>query len=124
DECRQQTPLDAEVDLDAGTVTASVVPSSLGVVAMAAGASGSAGDWSASPLSPASSWQVSPQTGSFAWSYPLVVPPAVGGPAPDLALSYSSGSLDGRVATTNNQSSWVGDGWDLTTGFVERRYVT
>jgi RHS repeat-associated protein len=31
--------------------------------------------------------------------------------------------LDGRVSSTNNQSSWVGDGWDMTSGFVERRYV-
>jgi RHS repeat-associated protein len=27
------------------------------------------------------------------------------------------------VSGVNNQSSWIGDGWDMTSGFVERRYV-
>jgi hypothetical protein len=48
----------------------------------------------------------------------------VGGPEPQLALSYSAASLDGRVATTNNQTSWIGDAWSLETGYVERKYVS
>lgn len=52
------------------------------------------------------------------------VPPGLNGPSPDLSLNYSSGSVDGRVSSTNNQSSWVGEGWDLTTGYIERRYVS
>ncbi|MCA5894908.1 hypothetical protein LEP48_16350 [Isoptericola sp. NEAU-Y5] len=51
------------------------------------------------------------------------VPPAPAGPEPELALGYSSGALDGRVASTNNQSSWIGDGWNLWPGYIERRYV-
>lgn len=121
--CRTQTPIESTNDLYATTVKASLAPASAGVVALAAAPSGAAGNWSATPLSPSASWQVSGQTGDFSWSYPLRTPPGVGGPEPELALSYSSGSLDGKVASTNNQTSWIGDGWDMTTGFVERKYV-
>ena len=40
------------------------------------------------------------------------VPPAVHGPAPKLALSYSAQSVDGRHAASNNQPSWVGEGFE------------
>ena len=123
-ECRVQTPIDAENDTAGATLSATVQASSLGVMAVTAGASGSAGDWSATPLSASANWQVSAQTGAFSWSYPMRVPPGVGGPEPQLALNYSAASLDGRVVTTNNQTSWVGEGWSLETGFVERKYVS
>jgi RHS repeat-associated protein len=76
----------------------------------------------ATSLSPSALWEVSPQTGDFSWSYPLRVPPAPGGLQPELALSYSSSAVDGRTSATNNQASWVGDGWDLSVGYVERVY--
>ena len=76
----------------------------------------------ATPLAPTATWQVSPQTGDFSWSYPLRTPPAPGGLEPDLALSYASSAVDGRTSAANNQASWVGDGWDLSAGFVERVY--
>ena len=60
-------------------------------------------------------------TGDFAWSYDMPVPGARR-PDPEVGLSYSSGSVDGRTANTNNQASWVGDGFDLSPGFIERRY--
>jgi RHS repeat-associated protein len=122
EECRTRTPVASANDAEQGTVTATVAASSARVMALAAGTSGSTGSWSATPLSPSASWQVSGQTGDFSWSYPMRVPPVSGGPQPDLALSYSSGSLDGRVASTNNQTSWVGDGWNLDSGYVERKY--
>jgi len=81
-----------------------------------------AGTPRATSLSPSATWQVSPQTGDFTWSYPLRVPPAPGGLEPDLALSYASSTVDGRTSSTNNQASWAGDGWDLVPGFVERVY--
>lgn len=121
--CRTQEPLESVNDVEAQTVTATLSARSTGVVALAAAAESSTGSWKATSLSPSSSWQVSEQTGDFAWSYPLRVPPGVNGPEPDLSLSYSAGSLDGKVSTTNNQTSWVGDGWDLSSGFIERRYV-
>jgi RHS repeat-associated protein len=80
------------------------------------------GNPSASPLSPSATWDVSAQTGDFTWSYPLRVPPSPGGFAPQLALGYASSAVDGRTSATNNQASWVGDGWELSAGFVERRY--
>ncbi|MGI5190734.1 polymorphic toxin-type HINT domain-containing protein [Promicromonospora sp. CA-289599] len=91
--------------------------------AVTAGTSSGSGDWGATPLSSASSWSVSGGTGSLGWSYPIQVPSPAAGPSPELAIGYSSASLDGRVSSTNNQSSWVGDGWDMTSGYVERRYV-
>ncbi|MEV6605321.1 RHS repeat-associated core domain-containing protein [Kutzneria sp. NPDC051319] len=77
----------------------------------------------ATPLSPSASWDVSAQTGDFSWSYPLRVPPSAGSLDPKLALSYSSSAVDGRTSATNNQASWVGDGWDLGVGFIERSYI-
>ncbi|MFF1815915.1 RHS repeat-associated core domain-containing protein [Kribbella sp. NPDC058245] len=80
------------------------------------------GNPSATPLAASATWDVSAQTGGFNWSYPLRVPPAPGGLEPKLALAYSSAGIDGRTSATNNQPSWIGDGWDLNPGFVERSY--
>jgi YD repeat-containing protein len=123
-ECRTQSPVASTNDTDSQTVTASLTAASFGVLAVTAGASGSTGNWSATPLSPSASWQVSGQTGDFSWSYPMRTPPVVRGPQPDLSLAYSSGSLDGKVASTNNQTSWIGDGWNLDGGYIERKYVS
>lgn len=80
-------------------------------------------NWGATSLGPSAAWAVSAQTGTFTWSYPFAVPPSAGGAAPDLALSYSSATVDGRVASSNTQTSWVGEGWDLSAGFIERSFV-
>src|SRR5262249_6816035 len=101
-------------------VTATVQPT--GLVALTADPSGPTGDFSATPLAASATWNSATSTGDFSWSYPLRVPPAVGGPVPDVALAYTSGSVDGRTAASNNQPSWVGEGWDLWSGYVERRY--
>jgi RHS repeat-associated protein len=76
----------------------------------------------ATSLSPSASWNVSTQSGDFTWAYPLRVPPVPGDLQPKLALAYASSTVDGRTSVTNNQPSWVGDGWDLSLGFVERSY--
>lgn len=81
-----------------------------------------AGTSKATTLSPSSTWDVSEQTGDFSLNYPFRVPPAAGGFAPNLALSYRSSAVDGRTSAANNQPSWVGDGWDMSPGFVERTY--
>jgi RHS repeat-associated protein len=94
------------------------------VLAVMADTSGSAGDWGATSLAPSASWNVSAQTGAFSWSYPMRTPPVAGGLAPDLSLSYSSASIDGKVVSSNSQSSQVGDGWEANiSGYVERKYV-
>lgn len=125
-ECQTREPLPTSNDTQTSLLSATVTsegdeePPLLGVVPAPSGPTGS---WAATSLSPSAEWQVGQQNGDFTWSYPLRVPPAPGGPEPDLALVYSSSSVDGRWTSTNNQASWVGDGWDLTHGYVERRYV-
>ena len=50
-------------------------------------------------------------TGAAHMSYPISVPPARGGLAPQLSLNYSSSGGNG----------WLGVGWDLSMGFIQRR---
>jgi len=124
-ECQVQTPVVTENN-GSGQLMATLPAGSTsgGTYAVTAGTAGSTGDWSATSLSPSASWEVSAQSGNFAWSYPMRVPPGLGGPEPELSLDYSSGSVDGRVSSTNNQASWIGDGWDLSTGYIERQFVS
>ncbi|GLW35902.1 hypothetical protein Areg01_88370 [Actinoplanes regularis] len=125
DECAA-TPLVSENDVAAQTVSAEVAVAGVStLVAATAAASGPAGDYSASTLSPSSTWSAGGNSGAFTWSYPLRIPPSLGGPAPQLGLSYSSQSVDGRHAASNNQPSWVGEGFEVSAGgFVERRYMS
>ncbi|WP_228040542.1 RHS repeat-associated core domain-containing protein [Streptomyces chromofuscus] len=129
-ECRKGTPLASHNDVGEQTVSADVPVTTSGtqatVLALAAtsmtSASG-AGTYTATPLSSSSTWEAGGSAGSFSWSYPMSVPPAAAGPAPSLRLSYDSGSIDGRTASTNNQTTQVGEGFDLsTTSYVERSY--
>jgi RHS repeat-associated protein len=92
------------------------------LVALAAGPSGGAGNFTASSLAPSASWSHGGSTGAFQWSYPMRTPPGPGGPAPGLALSYSSQAVDGRHAASNNQPGPIGEGFDYSPGFVERQY--
>ncbi|MEV8344361.1 RHS repeat-associated core domain-containing protein [Streptomyces niveus] len=94
------------------------------MLALAAGTESGAGDFKATPLSSSSTWEAGGSSGTFTWSYPLRTPPAAAGPSPDLAISYDSGSVDGRTASTNNQGTAVGEGFDLTSSYVERKYGT
>ncbi|MGW1213625.1 RHS repeat-associated core domain-containing protein [Streptomyces sp. NPDC002499] len=127
--CRTRTVLTSDNDPVGQTVSADVAmasASSATVLALAAtsGTSTSgAGDFSATPLSSSSTWEAGSSSGSFSWSYPLDTPPAAIGPEPDLELSYDSGGIDGRTASTNNQATQVGEGFDLSSGsYVERSY--
>jgi RHS repeat-associated protein len=118
-------PVPSTNDHKAGTLSASVSLTAAGAITsfgIVAAAAGDNGDYKATTLSPASTWQVSQQTGGFSWSYPIKVPDPVGGIAPDLALSYSSASIDGRTSGNNTQGSWIGDGWDMWPGYIERSY--
>ncbi|MFI7609498.1 RHS repeat domain-containing protein [Micromonospora sp. NPDC049366] len=93
------------------------------LLAVAAGPSGNSGDYSATPLQASSTWSAGGNSGAFSWTYPLRSPPALGGPAPQMSLAYSSASMDGRGETTNNQPSWIGEGFEYWPGFIERRYA-
>ncbi|MEV0902628.1 RHS repeat-associated core domain-containing protein [Actinoplanes sp. NPDC049802] len=127
--CRS-VPLPTTADTTAGTVSATVNVEQAATaraatgsfVALAAGASGSGGDFGATSLSPSSTWSAGGNSGDFSWTYPVRVPPATG-PAPELSLSYSSSAVDGRSEVTNNQPSWIGEGFDYAPGYIERRYV-
>ncbi|MFT3887745.1 MAG: RHS repeat-associated core domain-containing protein [Arachnia sp.] len=96
------------------------------VFAVAAGVDGASGSFAAQPLAPSSSWSAGSSTGDFTWAYPLGVPSLglTGGLVPDVALTYSSSVVDGRVASSNNQPGLIGQGWSYEAGFIERRYVT
>ncbi|WP_240958500.1 polymorphic toxin-type HINT domain-containing protein [Streptomyces chilikensis] len=92
------------------------------VLAATAGESGGQGDYKATSLQPSSQWSVSNSSGAFNWSYPITAPPVPGGLAPSVSFGYGSQSIDGQTATTNNQGSWVGQGFSYEPGYIERRY--
>ncbi|MFE2282591.1 RHS repeat-associated core domain-containing protein [Streptomyces sp. NPDC059443] len=137
-ECRTQTPLatakdgdrpgllSAEVPLAAGgglrLASASATSGGATVLAASAAPAGSAGDYKATSLAPSDSWASGSNSGGFSWSYPIAVPDGLGGTKPSITLSYSSQAVDGRTAATNNQASWIGEGWDYSPGFVERGF--
>jgi hypothetical protein len=137
-ECRTGTPvgstnsakdkrLTAEVDLRAASDTdgrSAERGSATDAVVLAATTTpeGGGGDYKATSLTPAGAWTAGGSGGAFSYSYPLRVPPMYGGQGPSVGLGYSSGAVDGRTSATNNQASWVGDGWDMWPGYVERRY--
>jgi RHS repeat-associated protein len=104
------------------TSDGSAITSGGALVALAAAASGPAGDYSASTLSPSATWNAGGNSGDFSWSYPIRVPPSLGGPTPPIVLNYSSSSVDGRMANANNQASWIGEGFEWNPGSIERRY--
>ncbi|WP_339156513.1 RHS repeat-associated core domain-containing protein [Actinomadura luteofluorescens] len=87
-----------------------------------AGSDSSQGDYKATSLEASATWNAGGNTGDFGWSYPMRVPPVPGGLSPSVKISYSSGSVDGKTANTNGQPSWVGEGFDLWPGYIERRY--
>ncbi|MGI5153101.1 polymorphic toxin-type HINT domain-containing protein [Plantactinospora sp. CA-294935] len=121
----------AEVTLDpvGGPVTdaeragAATAAGSGALLALAAGPSGSGGDFTATSLSPSATWSTGGSSGDFSWSYPIRMPPGIAGPTPGFSIGYSSSSVDGRSEVTNNQPSWLGEGFDYWPGYIERRYV-
>ncbi|MEU8512047.1 polymorphic toxin-type HINT domain-containing protein [Kitasatospora sp. NPDC048722] len=92
------------------------------VLSAAPSPSGPMGSYTATPLSPSAGWEAGSNIGNFTYSYPIDVPPALGGAAPAVALGYNSAAVDGKTSATNAQPSWVGDGWGYEPGFIERSY--
>ncbi|MFH8836309.1 RHS repeat-associated core domain-containing protein [Streptomyces sp. NPDC017868] len=150
-ECRKQTPLATENDTKNHTLSATLTTgpstpqvsatggatktssplSSLAmntagatVLAATAGTSGGEGSFKATSLAASGSWSAGGNSGGFGWSVPIDVPTAPGGLIPKIALSYNSSAIDGRTASTNNQPSWIGEGWEYSPGFIERRYAS
>ncbi|MFF6960147.1 RHS repeat-associated core domain-containing protein [Streptomyces sp. NPDC008317] len=107
----------AAAGTDAGTLSAFAVTADSGESAKGSG------DYGATPLSASSKWSAGTSSGSFDWSYPMEVAPSVAGPVPAVTLTYDSGSIDGRTASTNNQGSQVGEGFTVSAdSYVERQY--
>ena len=92
------------------------------VLALAAGTKSGAGDYKATPLAASSTWEAGGSSGTFTWSYPLRTRPAAAGPTPEVKISYDSGSVDGRTASTNNQGTVIGEGFEITSSYIERKY--
>ena len=61
-------------------------------------------------------------TGSSRYSVPIWVPPGRNGMQPSVALSYSSGTLDGVLGDV--QAPWVGSGWNIDDIEIVRRIST
>ncbi|WP_093862902.1 polymorphic toxin-type HINT domain-containing protein [Streptomyces sp. TLI_053] len=147
EQCRTRTPvpshldpqtkkLVADVDLPAAAPVAS--PFAKGLTASAAAGapaaapamvlalqgapSSGSGTYSATSLNPSQGWAAGGSSGSFTYNYPVQMPPSLGGGVPQIGLSYDSASVDGKTSATNSQASWIGEGWDLGSGFVERSY--
>ncbi|MEW2518251.1 RHS repeat domain-containing protein [Actinacidiphila alni] len=135
-ECRTRTPLPSSDNDIAGRTVSADLPATAAasaagrpatfVLALDADQGESAkgtGDYTATALSASSQWAQGGASGSFGWSYEMQAPPAPAGPAPTLGLAYDSGSIDGRTASTNNQSSQVGEGFTTTSeSYVARQY--
>ncbi|NYG58766.1 RHS repeat-associated protein [Nocardioides daedukensis] len=125
--CAKAVPLETSHE---GTMVSATVPARLAskdLVVALQGTSGSAdghGDFSATPMTASAAWSAGGSSGAFTWSYPMRVPPANNGPAPNLAINYNSQIVDGRTASTNNQSSDVGEGFGFTESYVQRDYTT
>ncbi|MFJ3646554.1 polymorphic toxin type 28 domain-containing protein [Streptomyces murinus] len=128
--CRSQRPVtgadnDARSQTLTGFVSAGALKSGTPMLlAASADSSGGGGDYGATPLSPTATWEAGGSTGDFTWNYPLRVPPATAGPSPNLSISYNSGSVDGRTAGENNQTSVIGEGFSLTESYIERKYAS
>ncbi|MFE4857256.1 polymorphic toxin-type HINT domain-containing protein [Streptomyces sp. NPDC056670] len=139
-QCRTQTPLTSQNRSKDGHLTAPVEVARQGagaslnrnaalfaqaqpmVLAAAAGTSGGGGDFGATPLAAAGTWNAGGSSGDFTFSYPIEEPPVPGGLAPDIALGYSAQSVDGRMSGGNSQAGWIGDGWSYEPGSISRTY--
>jgi RHS repeat-associated protein len=123
--CRKTSPVAAINNTDAATLIAGDVTldaTQPTVLALTAATEGDTGTYEATSLSPSSSWTTQLNTGDFTWQYPMPTPEVPGALSPTVGLSYSAQSIDGRTTATNNQSSWIGDGFEYAPGFIERRY--
>ncbi|MGW4305907.1 RHS repeat domain-containing protein [Streptomyces californicus] len=105
-------------------IRTSTVAEGATLLAVTAAPSGANGDFTATSLSPSGKWESGGSSGGFSWTYEMETPTVPGGLTPDLGLSYSSQAVDGRTAATNNQANWIGDGWSLSPGSIERRYTS
>ncbi len=123
--CQVSTPVPTKNDrvMQTLSATAVTVPAAQSAVfALDSATSSDQGDYKATSLAESAAWSTNLNTGSFTWSYPIQTPGVPGSFAPSLGLNYSSGAVDGRTSSTNNQASWAGDGFSMWSGSIERAY--
>ncbi|WMX48818.1 ricin-type beta-trefoil lectin domain protein [Streptomyces roseicoloratus] len=95
-----------------------------GAVGMMDTGASASGDFTATPLLSSGNWSAGSSSGAFTYSYDVQVPETAGGLMPKVALGYSSQTVDGRTSSSNNQASWIGDGWDYNAGSITRTYTS
>jgi RHS repeat-associated protein len=111
----------------ASSATASAASSVVVLAATASSSSaegGPSGTYAATTLKPSGSWTAGGSTGSFDYTYPITVPPAASSLVPQVALGYDSSSVDGQTASSQAQSSWLGDGWSSPRSFIEQSFIS
>ncbi|MGH3158134.1 MAG: RHS repeat-associated core domain-containing protein [Streptosporangiaceae bacterium] len=89
--CHREVPLRGTNDVATQTLSGRVTMApgmGTAVVAATSGASGPQGTYTATSLKMSGTW--ASQQGDFTYSYPISLPPTLGGQAPGLALSYDS----------------------------------
>ncbi|OII65493.1 sugar-binding protein [Streptomyces sp. CC53] len=104
------------------TALQAAVSSGASVFTATSAGSGAKGDFSATPLVSAGSWAAGNNSGAFTYTYDLQTPSVPAGPSPSIAFGYNSQVVDGRTSATNNQASWIGDGWEYNPGSITRSY--
>jgi RHS repeat-associated protein len=114
---KSQTGKDAKVEERAARAFTSG-----SVYVLAAGMTGPDGNFGATDLKPSGTWQAGTSGGGFSYDYPLPEAPSPVGSGPNLSLQYDASSVDGEGNWTNNQSGVTGIGWNLSAGFIERKY--
>jgi hypothetical protein len=75
--------------------------------------------WEEARLPSLQAFQVASFTGAATYEMPLWVPPGPAGLQPSLNLSYNSQVVNSAIPE-KTQASWVGMGWSLDTGYIER----
>ncbi|WP_308342463.1 RHS repeat-associated core domain-containing protein [Streptomyces sp. MW-W600-10] len=120
---RSGRPVEAAAPTTRSAAGVQVAPAAT-LFALTAAPAGASGDFTATTPSASASWEAGGSSGGFSWSYDIDTPGVPGGLEPSLGLSYSSRAVDGRTAATNNQANWIGDGWSMSPGSIERRYTS
>ncbi|MEV0217933.1 hypothetical protein [Streptomyces sp. NPDC050704] len=104
------------------SVTPAAATGDTAVVGAVDSGGGGGGSFKATPLASNGKWEAGGSSGAFTWSYPLTLPAAPAGPAPNVSFTYNSQTVDGRTAVSSPQASWIGEGWGYDPGHIERRY--
>ncbi len=76
-------------------------------------------DWQMAQMPSVKDSQVAQQTGASVYSFGIWTPPGPGSLQPSLSLSYNSQIADSSIGSLN-QAGWVGMGWNLDTGYIQR----